>query len=70
MKNLDWEWIKGTLALRRERRKLTALGYRRHETDWEIHRGMAARNGEVILDAIVSVDRRYVYTKIGTRDGE
>lgn len=57
------ESTKRALAIRRETRRMTALGYRMHETDWEIHRG--ARYGEVILDAKVSTDGKYVWTKIG-----
>ena len=53
------------LALRREHRRLTALGYRRHETDWEIHRGGAAIHDAVILDAKVSADGIHVYTLVG-----
>lgn len=53
------------LAFRREERALTAAGYRRHETDWEIHRGF--RYDEVIVDAKISVDGKYVYTKLGKR---
>ena len=51
------------LKIRRERRDLEARGYRRHETDWEIHRGAAYR--QVIIDAKVSCCGKYVYTKIG-----
>ena len=53
------------LAARRENRDLTAQGYRRHETDWEIHRGFMACKDYRILDARVSVDGLYVYTKVG-----
>ena len=49
------------LRIRRERRDLLAAGYRQHETDWEIHRG--CRMGEKIVDAIISCDGMYVYTK-------
>lgn len=49
-----------------EERKLTAEGYRKHETDWEIHRGGRLR--ERIVDARVSVDGRYVWTKLGPSD--
>lgn len=51
------------LAFRREQRDLEAQGYRRHETDPEIVRG--GRMGEVIVDAKISVDGMYVYTKLG-----
>ncbi len=51
------------LAFRREERTLLAQGYRRHETDWEIHRG--GRWRDVIVDAKVSVNGKYVYTKLG-----
>jgi hypothetical protein len=53
------------LAFRRQERALLAEGYRRHETDWEIHRGF--RRDHVIVDARVSVDGKYVYTKLGKR---
>ncbi len=49
------------LAFRREKRTLTALGYQQHETDWEIHRGW--KLGHVIVDAKISVDGMYVYTR-------
>lgn len=57
------EHTKRALKFRREERAMKALGYRRHETDWEIHRGY--RTSEVILDAQVSVDGKYVYTLLG-----
>lgn len=50
---------------RREAEALVAAGYRKHETDWEIHRGAAV--GQVIVDAKVSADGLYVWTKLGTR---
>lgn len=56
------------LAVRREERALARLGYRKHETDWEIHRG--GRYREVIVDAKVSVCGKYVYTLLGNRMGE
>lgn len=56
---------RSALAFRREERALLRDGYRRHETDWEIHRGF--RSNEVILDARVSQCGRYVYTKLGKR---
>ena len=42
---------RSALAIRREQRDLERQGYRKHETDWEIHRG--ARYNEVIVDAKV-----------------
>ena len=54
------------LAARREARKLQAQGYRRHETDWEIHRG--ARYRDVIIDVQISVDGKYVWTLLGSKD--
>lgn len=54
------------LAFRRQEKKLLALGYRRHETDWEIHRGY--RYNDIIIDARISVDGKYVYTLIGPRE--
>ena len=56
------------LANRRQHRELTNQGYRRHETDWEIHRGFAASAGNVILDAKVSACGLYVYTKVGRKE--
>lgn len=58
------KWAREALAFRRQERKLLSQGYRRHETDWEIIRGLG-QHDDVILDAVVSVDRKYVYTKIG-----
>jgi hypothetical protein len=56
-------WVIRALAIRREERRLAALGYRRHETDWEIIRG--GRTRERIVDAKVSVDGLYVWTLLG-----
>lgn len=53
------------LAVRREHRRMLKAGFRRHETDWEIHRGM--RHNEKIVEAKVSVCGGYVYTKLGPR---
>ncbi len=53
------------LAVRREHRRMLKAGFRRHETDWEIHRGM--RYNEVIVDAQISVCGKYVYTKLGPK---
>ena len=55
---------KRLLRVAREKRDLEAQGYRRHETDWEIHRGH--RIGDAIVDAKISADGLYVYTKLGT----
>jgi hypothetical protein len=41
---------------------MTSLGYRKHETDWEIHRG--GRHDEVISDVKISCDGKYVWTKL------
>lgn len=57
------DFTHSALAFRRQEKRLTSLGYRRHETDWEILRGM--QHKEVILDAVISTDRRYVYTLLG-----
>ena len=57
------ELTRRKLAVRRERRDLEKAGFRRHETDMEIHRGF--RTDEVIIDARISVCGKYVYTKIG-----
>lgn len=50
-------------ARQHEERELTALGYRKHETDWELHRGYAYRRK--IVDAKISFDGKYVWTLIG-----
>ena len=60
------DFTRRALAFRREERRLTKLGYRRHETDWEIHRGGRIR--ERIIDAKISVDGMYVYTLLGTKE--
>lgn len=57
------DWTREALAVRREERRLKALGYRKHETDWEIHRGFRTR--ERIVDVKVSIDGKYVRTLIG-----
>jgi hypothetical protein len=62
---MNWDFIKHSLAFRREERRLLAQGYRIHETDWEINRG--GRHNEIIVDARVSVCGKYVYTKLGKR---
>jgi hypothetical protein len=54
---------KDVLASRRQERRLLAAGYRKHETDWEILRGFRWR--DVIVDAVISVDGKHVWTKIG-----
>ena len=58
------EFTRGALQIRREDRRMKALGYRKHETDWEIHRGLGATD-QVILDAQISADGKYVWTKVG-----
>lgn len=63
MKALNWPFIRRTLAVRREARRLSALGYRKHETDWEIHRG--GRYNERIIDAKISICGKFVWTKLG-----
>lgn len=55
------------LGIRREERYLKRLGYRKHETDWEVHRGH--RIGDIILDTKISMDGRYVYTLVGPANG-
>ena len=59
------EITKQALAFRRQKKLLTAQGYRLQETDWEIHCG--GRTEEIILDAQVSVCGKYVYTKLGKK---
>jgi len=54
-------------GIQREERNLNRLGYRKHETDWEIHRGH--RTGDVIQDVKISMDGRYVYTLVGPANG-
>jgi hypothetical protein len=62
-RELNWTFIRRVLAYRREDRKMKARGYRRHETDWEIHRG--GRQEERIIDAVISQCGKYVWTKLG-----
>ena len=62
-KAVDWPFVKRVLAYRREKRRMTAAGYRQHETDWEILRG--GRMREVIVDAVISADGKSVWTKLG-----
>ncbi len=57
------EMVRRRRAVREERERMEAAGYRKHETDWEIHRG--ARWRERIIDAVVSQDGLYVWTKLG-----
>lgn len=57
------EFTKRALAYRRESKRMTLLGFRRHETDWEIHRG--ARQNERIVEAVISGDGMYVWTRLG-----
>lgn len=61
-------WQREALAIRREARRMEAAGYRKHETDWEIHRG--SRIGDVIADAKISVCGGYVWTKLGHAPGQ
>lgn len=51
------------LASRREDRDMKKQGFKKHETDWEIHRG--SRTDERIVDVRISVCGKYVFTKIG-----
>lgn len=51
------------LAIRRDRRRMEAAGYRLHEVDWEILRG--GRQTEVIIDVKISADGKHVWTKLG-----
>lgn len=53
------------LAKRREERKMAKDGFRKSETDWEIHRGF--RIDEVIVEARISICGKYMYTKLGKR---
>lgn len=57
------EVTKSVLAVRKEIREMEAAGFRKHETDWEIHRG--GRWNERIVDVKISVDGKYVWTKLG-----
>lgn len=57
-------FTRNAISNRREERKLTKLGYHKHETDLEIHRGSAI--GGKIIGAKISVDGRYVYTLLDT----
>lgn len=59
---------KDALAAKRQERELKKLGYRKHETDWEIHRGgwrMAK-----IVDVKISACGKFVYTKVNWSECE
>lgn len=58
---------KRVLAFRKEERQLLKAGYRRHETDWEIDRG--GLQDHIIVDVKISVNGKYVYTKLGKPNG-
>ena len=60
------EQTRKVLASRRQARQLRAQWYRRHETDWEIHRGYLAGK-KIIIDVIISTDGLYVYTLLGDK---
>lgn len=57
------EVTKRALEQRRYERSMKRAGYRRHETDWEIHRGYRFR--EVIVDVKIDRSGKYVWTKLG-----
>lgn len=63
MKKLNWDFIKSCLKVRREDKKMKALGYKMHETDWEIIRG--GDYDKVIIDVKISADKKHVWTKVG-----
>lgn len=56
-------FTRAELALRRERRRFRRLGYRYHETDWEIIRG--DRTDEHIIYVQISANGKGVWTKLG-----
>lgn len=60
---LNSENSKRIRASRQQNKRLRSLGYRCHETDWEIHRG--SRLDEIIIDAVISSDGKKVYTLLG-----
>ena len=53
------------LTSRREYRDMNAMGYKKHETDWEIHRG--GMHDHVIVDAKISACGKYVWTLLGKK---
>lgn len=57
------ERTKVRLNYRRYERAMHRAGYRRHETDWEIHRGFRYR--EIIVDVQIDRGGKYVWTKLG-----
>jgi len=57
------EFTKLSLKCRRERKEMERLGYRLHETDWEIIRG--GEWDKKIIDVKISADGKHVWTKIG-----
>ena len=57
--------LREMVAFRRQARDLYAKGYQRHETDPRIIRG--GLWDHIIIDAVISVDGKYVYTKLGPK---
>lgn len=63
MKELNWGRIREILKVRRFAREMIRKGYRRHETDWEILRGVDHQ--KIIVDAVVDIGGKHVWTKLG-----
>lgn len=63
------DFTRMALAVRRQHKRLTERGYRRHETDWEVVRG--GRQQETIVDVQISMDGKHVYTLLSgaVKDG-
>ncbi len=66
MKTLNWDRIREILKSRRFSRDMKRKGYRMHETDWDILRGGDYR--KVIVDAVIDVGGKHVWTKIGDKE--
>ncbi len=66
-RELNWEFIRNCLKVRKEAKKLTALGFKKHETDWEIVRGGLRHH--VIAEAKVSACGKYVWTRLAAKEG-
>lgn len=68
MKELNWKFIRAALKTRRFARTMEKNGFKKHETDWEIIRGSDDKRRMEILEAVIDVDRKHVWTRVGHKD--
>lgn len=62
MRTLNWPWIKSALAIRREQRKMEALGYKQVEVEWKLHRGDWTKKN--LEDVKIASDGCHVWIKV------